>query len=196
MVFIFQANFYSDKTTRLEYGLAYMFGLLLFGFVLLYLAFTRKLKWRGREIFELAAAPVEETSNGYTARPKPVGKVNYSPEQIRAFACYVAKNLIALPYITSKNVTLVPVKMGDEYGRLLGLSGDYSNATWINFDMDGEVSVHVAQKDYLDCREPLVFDLLCTSLGQVFVDFLDMYVKGEGVRIIDQLDDLKIPLFS
>lgn len=196
MVFVFEANFYTGKDGRIEYMLAYMFGLLFFAVALLYLALTRKLKWRGREIFELAAAPVEETGNGYTARPKPVGKVDYSPQQVRAFARFAAKHLIALPYITSKNTILVPVKMGEEYGRLLGLSGDTYEATWVNFDSDGEVSVHLAQKDYLDYREQLAFDPLCTSLGQVFIDFLEMYVRGEGVRIIDRLDDLKIPVFS
>lgn len=196
MVFVFEASIYSGKTERVEYLLAYMFGLLFFSIVMLYLVMTRKMKWRGREVFELAAAPVEETGNGYTARPKPVGKVDYSPQQVRAFARFAAKHLIALPYITSKNITLVLVKMGDEYGRLLGLSGDYYEATWVNFDADGEVSVHISQKDYLDYREPLAFDPLCTSLGQVFIAFLDTYVRGEGVRIIDRLDDLKVPVFS
>lgn len=196
MVFVFEANFYTDKTMKIEYLLAYMFGLLFFAIVLLYLALTRKLKWRGRELFELAAASVAENGNGYTARPKPIGKVDYSPQQVRAFARFLAKHMIALPYITSKNITLVLVKMGEEYGRLLGLSGDYYEATWVNFDADGEVSVHIAQKNYLDYRESLAFDPLCTSLGQIFIDFLDLYVRGEGVRIIDQLDDLKVPVFS
>jgi len=115
---------------------------------------------------------------------------------VRAFACFAAQNLIALPYITSKNITLVPVKMGEEFGRLLGLSGDYYEATWVNIDSSGEVSVHIAQKDFLDYREPLVFDQLCSALGQVFIDFLDMHARGEGIRVIDRLDDLKIPVLS
>ncbi|MBE0684752.1 MAG: hypothetical protein IH585_02005, partial [Anaerolineaceae bacterium] len=137
-----------------------------------------------------------ETGNGYTSRPKPIGKVDYSPQQIQAFSRFVARNLIALPYSNSGNITLVPIKMGDEFGRLLGLSGDYFDATWINFDLNGEVSVHISQKDYLDYREPLAFDALCDSLGQVFIEFLDLFTKGEGVRVIDRLDDLKIPIMS
>lgn len=180
----------------IEFGLAYFTGLVFFGVGLVYLTATRKLKWRGREIFELAAERVEDTGNGYTDRPRPVGKVTYSPDQIRSFARFAARHLIALPYITSKNVTLVPVKMGEEYGRVLGLSGDYRYATWINFDIDGEVSVHIAQKDYLDYRQALAFDQLCASLGQVFIDFCEFYNKGEGVRIIDRMDDLRIPVFS
>jgi hypothetical protein len=125
-----------------------------------------------------------------------VGKVEYSPQQISDFARFLARNLIALAYSTSKTFTLVPIKMGDEFGRLLGLSGDDWDATWVNFDVDSEVSVHIAQKVYLDYRQPLSFDQLCTSLGQVFIDFFELYKKGEGLRVIDRMDDIKIPVFS
>jgi hypothetical protein len=188
--------FDASRIERLEFRLAYTSGLVFFGSVLIYLALTRKLKWRGREIFELAAEPVEETGNGYTSRPRPVGKVEYSPQQMRSFARFCARHLIALPYYTSKNITLVPIKMGEEFGRVLGLSGDYRDATWVNFDVNGDVAVHIAQVDYLDYREPLAFDQLCTSLGQVFIDFFELYKKGEGVRVIDRMDDLKIGILS
>ncbi len=181
---------------RLEFSLAYLLGLLFFAVVLGYLAFTRRLKWRGREVFELAAAAVEEEGDGYTARPRPVGRLEYSPQQMQDFARYTARHLIALPYRTSQNVTLVPIKMGEEFGRLTGLSGDYRDATWVNFDANGEVSVHIAQKDYLDYRQPLAFDPLCASLGQVFIDFFELFSKGEGVRIIDRMDDLRLGIMS
>jgi hypothetical protein len=86
--------------------------------------------------------------------------------------------------------------MGEEFGRLLGLSGDYRDATWINFDAEGNVSVHIAQKDYLDYREPLAFDQLCASLGQLFIDFFELFKKGEGIRVIDRMDDLRLPVLS
>ncbi len=185
-----------DQLQLISWKVAYLTGLVFFLVVVILLAVNRKLKWRGREIFELAADSVEVAGNGYTHRPCPVGKVEYRLEQLRGFARFAAKNLIALPYITSKNITLVPVKMGDEFGRVLGLSGDYRDASWVNFDVSGEVSVHISQKDYLDYREPLAFDQLCASLGQVFIDFFVLYCNGEGVRAVDRMDDLKIPIFS
>jgi hypothetical protein len=189
-------NFMSNPFETTTFALAYFTGIIFFGFVIIFLTLTRRLKWRGREIFELAAEPVDETDNGYTSRPRPVGKVDYSPQEMRTFTRFCSRHLIALPYITSKNITLVIVKNSEEFERLLGLSGDYRDATWVNFDVDGEVSVHIAQKDYLDYRKPLAFDRLCTSLGQVFIDFFDLYVKGEGVRVIDRMDDLKISVIS
>ena len=189
-------NYAQNPFENKEYALAYFSGLIFFGFVLIFLTLTRRLKWRGRELFELAAEPVEEAGNGYTSRPRPVGKVDYSPSQINTFTLFCSRHLIALPYRTSKNITLVLVKNSEEIERLLGLSGDYRDATWVNFDMDGEVSVHISQKDYLDYRQPLAFDQLCISLGQVFIDFFDLFDKGEGVRVIDRMDDLKISVLS
>ncbi len=186
----------SNIFDRVEFALAYFSGIAFFGVLIIYLALTRKAKWRGREIYELAAETIEETGNGYTSRPRPVGKVVYGLKEMHDFARFCASHLIALPYTTSKNITLVPIKMGDEYGRLLGLSGDYRDATWVNFDVNGEVSVHIAQQDYLDYRQPLAFDQLCKSFGQVFIDFFELFNKGEGVRVVDRMDELKIGIFS
>jgi hypothetical protein len=196
MLAIIAGNNTSTTFDRAEFALAYFSGVIFLGILIGYLVLTRKAKWRGREIFELAAEPVEETGNGYTSRPRPVGKIEYSLKEMHGFARFCARHLIALPYITSKNITLVPIKMGDEFGRLLGVIGDYRDASWVNFDANGEVSVHIAQKDYLDYREPLAFDHLCNSFGQVFIDFFDQFNKGEGVRVVDRMDDLKIGFFS
>jgi len=196
MFLVFEPNFGTNKVGNMEFRVAYISGVVFFGFILISLALTRRLKWRGREIFELAGESIEETGDGYTSRPRPVGKVEYSPQQVSLFASFCARHLIALPYTTTKNITLVPIKMGEEFGRLLELSGDYRDATWVNFDDSGEVSVHISQKDYLDFREPLAFDQLCTSLGQVFIDFFELHKKGEGVRAIDRMDDLKLSIFS
>jgi hypothetical protein len=143
MLLLFEPNYITNQRQGVEFRLAYFAGLVFFGVVLISLALMRKLKWRGREIFELAGELVEETGNGYTARPRPVGKVEYSPTEIHAFARFCARHLIALPYATSKNITLVPVKMGDEYGRLLGLSGDYRDATW---DRCSSISLSCSRK--------------------------------------------------
>jgi len=196
MFLLFEPSFGTNKVGGIEFKAAYISGVIFFGLILVSLAVTRRLKWRGREIFELAAESVDDTGNGYTSRPRPVGKVEYGLQQMDTFTRFCARHLIALPYVTSKNITLVPIKMGDEFGRLLGLIGDYRDATWVNFDVNGEVSVHIAQKDYLDYREPLAFDQLCTSFGQIFIDFFDQYNKGEGIRAIDRMDDLRLSIFS
>jgi hypothetical protein len=180
----------------INFMVAWISGVVFFGTLLIYLAATKKIKWRGREVFELAAEPVEAVGDGYTPRPRPIGRVEFTKEEILAFARFAARNLISIVYYGPRQVTFVPVKMGDEYTYPFRLHGSYHEATWINFDFEGEVSVHIARKDYLDYKEPLDFDRLCESLGQLFVEFVELHKKGEDVRIIDRMDALRLVYFS
>lgn len=205
VVFLFQAfaglmaflapDYISDQRF-LEWRFAWIFGVVSFGVLIIYLAATRRIKWRGREVFELAAQSVEETGNGYTPRPRPVGKVEFSKQEILAFARFCARHLITAVYISPRQVTFVPIKMGDEYTFMFKSGDAHQETTWISFDFDGDVSVHIAQKDHLDFVEPLSFDKLCESLGQLFIEFAGMHRRGEGVRIIDRMDALRMSYFS
>jgi len=168
----------------------------IFLFWLIYLFATKKLKWRGREILELAAAPVEETGNGYTPRPLPSGKTEFSKEQIMEFAGFARRNLIAVSYVGKDKVIFVPVMMGREFGFIMGLKNDYTDETWVSFDFDGDVTVNISHRDYLGYKEALSFDQLCASLGNLFIDFIETYHRGEGVRIIVRMDDVRVGPFS
>ena len=160
------------------------------------LAATKKIKWRGREVLEMAAASVEETSNGYTSRPLPAGKVEFNQQEIMEFAHFARRTLIAVSYVGKDRVIFVPVMMGREFGFILGLKNDYTDETWVSFDFDGNVTVNISHRDYLNYIESLSFDQLCTSLGNLFVDFIETYHRGEGVRIIDRMDALRVGVFS
>jgi hypothetical protein len=179
-----------------EWQLAWILGIVPFGLLVTYLALTKRIKWRGREIFEMAAEGIEETSNGYTPRPRPVGRVEFGKAEILAFARFCAKNLVAVTYVTPLQVTFVPIKMSQEYTFIFRTGSAHQEVTWISFDFNGEVSVHIAQKDYLDYVEPLAFDKLCVSLGQLFIEFAEMHQRGEGVRIIDRMDALRLSYFE
>jgi hypothetical protein len=169
---------------------------LLFLFWLIYLVATKKIKWRGREIMELAAVPVEDTGNGYTSRPLPAGKIDFSRSQIMEFAEFARRNLIAVSYVGKDKVVFVPVMMGREFGFILGLKSDYTDETWVSLDFEGNVSVNISHRDYLNYKEALAFDQLCESLGNLFIEFMEMYTRGEGVRIIDRMDAVGVGVFS
>jgi hypothetical protein len=175
-----------------EFKVIFIIGFVFFGVLLLFLVFTRRIKWRGSEIFELAAETVEEGGNGYTSRPRPIGKVDLSEMEILAFARYCARHLMAATSIHPSRVTFAPVKMGSEYTFLFRSGSALLDSTWIAFDFDGKVSVHISQKDYLAYKEPLSFDKLCDSLGKLFIDFAELHKRGEGERIIDRLDALQL----
>lgn len=164
--------------------------------VMMYMAFTKRYKWRGREILELAAAPIEEAGNGFTARPRPSGMIEYTKGQLEAFAEFAGRNLIALPHEESDKILFVPVMMGREFGPLFGLNHDYRSDTWVSFDFEGNVSVNISQRDYLGYRDALSFDQLCESLGNVYIEFFEMFRRGEGSRIIDRLNAVGVHPFA
>lgn len=165
-------------------------------FGLVYLMFTKKYKWRGRDILELAAEPVTTIENGFTPRPHPIGKLDYSKEEILEFAKFASKNLIAMPYIEADRVVLALVKMGREFGFLFTPNNNYQIKTWVAFDNEGGISVNISKEDYFNYKENLSFDKLCESLGNVFKDFFELFRKGEEVRIIDKMNDMKIAFLS
>jgi hypothetical protein len=160
------------------------------------LAVTKRIKWRGREVLELAAAEVEQAQNGYTGRPLPVGKTDFTKEHILGFAEFARRHLIAATYIGRDRVAFVPVREGMEPPFILGLKNDYVGETWVCFDFAGNVSANVSQRDYLDFREALSFDKLCQSLGDLFVEFVGLFQRGEGVRVIDRLDAVGLSMFE
>jgi hypothetical protein len=164
--------------------------------VLIYIIRTKKLKWRGREILELAAMHVDDTSNGFTERPRPLGKIEYSHAEIAGFAGFLKSRLIAWPVVESNRIVLVPIATGNEYRLPLGFSGTYAESTWVAIDRDGNVQAQISKKDYLKYKDTLAFDQLVESLGQVFIEFLEKYRKGEEQRIIYELNNLKVHPFS
>jgi hypothetical protein len=170
---------------------------LFFGVWMGVLAFGKRLKWRGRDLLELAAQPVDEAAAiGYTDRPRPVGRVDTTERELAAFADFCRRNLIAVPYVEPNRVVLALVIEGQDYGVVLGLHRDYADDTWVAFDREGNVTAHIARRDYLRYRDDLSFDQLCVSLGQVFVDFLGLFAQGNNVRIIDRLNAMPVGIMS
>jgi hypothetical protein len=174
-------------------------GLLLFLFLastvcLFYLVFTRRAKWKGREVFELASMSIESQSDGFTERPHPAGRSEYTRNDLIGFAEYLRKHLVAMPYFEENRIVFVPVKMEDEFGYIFNPEKFRQNRTWIAFDFQGYVTVNVSKKDYLGYKEELSFDQLCENLGKLFIDFMRYYCKGEAERIVYKLNELGLGL--
>jgi hypothetical protein len=167
-----------------------------------YAWFSRRLQWRGREVLELAAQPIDRTGEtGYTSRPRPVGRVDVTDPELRAFVDFCKRHMIALPTIESDRTIFVVVIEGEDIGPILGRRGgrpryfDAENDTWAAIDRDGNVSAHMARRDHLRYREDLSFDQLCASLGTVFVEFLTLFQQGRATRIVDTLDAMPVGMF-
>jgi hypothetical protein len=179
--------------------IAQMFKIYAFVFLawLIYLLITGKIKWRGREILELAARGIGTESGGFTERPKPLGKVEYTRAEREEFGTYLLRNLIAWPYFEDHQLVLVPLTMASSFPYLYGWTiPGYTGKTWIAFDDEGNVTVNISRADYLNFKDDLQFDELCTSLGSLYVDFLQRFQRGEHQRIVDQVNEVKVGFFS
>jgi hypothetical protein len=163
---------------------------------LLYLAINKKARWKGREVFELAASNVGPSNYGYTERPMPAGKVECTRTELLGLADYLKRNLVALAYWDNSTVYFVPVRMGQEYGVVLGMSPHYFQKTWVSFDKEGNITVKISKKDYYHYLEELDFDQLCKNMGELFIEFFEDYKKGDELRILNKLDSVGMNFFS
>ena len=117
--------------------------------VVAYQGFNRKLRWRGEEVFELAALPVEDTGGSFSARPRPAGQVPVSKTEMIRFVDFVTRNLIAFPFREDKRVVFVLTLPGNDIPYILGIKKDYQDDTWVALDFDGNITVNITEKDYL-----------------------------------------------
>ena len=161
-----------------------------------YLTFNRKLKWRGQEIFELAAMSVEDTGNSFTARPRPAGQVAISKTEMIRFVDFITTNLIAFAFREENRIVFVLGLPGNDTPYLLGIKKDYIEDTWVAIGYDGKISVNITQNDYLLFKQDLDFDQLCQSLGNVFMEFMELSQNGKESQIIDRMNALRLHPFS
>ncbi len=181
-----------------EPGLMPLFigGLYLLMLVVAYQTFNRKLKWRGQEVFELAAMGVEDTGDSYSARPRPSGKVQVSKTEMMRFMDFAVTNLLAFVFREENRVVFVLALPGNDTPYLLGLKKDYQTDTWVAIDFDGQVSVNITQEDYLIFKQDLDFDQLCQAVGNVFVEFVEFSKAGRESQIIDRMNALRLNPFT
>jgi hypothetical protein len=150
-----------------------------------YLLASRKMRWRYRDILELAAKPVEETQDGFTTRPFPAGVAEYTREELIRFGNYLSKNLIAFPFIEKERILFLI----NGTTRFLFRRPNAQQDTFVTFDFKGNIAVNIAKNDYKKYKAELTFDQLCASLGSLFKTFLQFYQEGKKDRIIPMIEE-------
>jgi hypothetical protein len=161
-----------------------------------YTLITKKLKWCGREIFELAAKDVDVDPETFTERPKPSGKIVYRREDLFGFARFYEKNLLGLCKRENGTMIFVPVKMNIWADALYNPLFNYKDHSYVAISFDGSVSTFISKKDYLDYKEDLAFDQLTASLSNLHLDFFDWYQGGKEERIKDSIKEVEGNIFS
>ncbi len=143
----------------------------------------------GGMIGELAARSVRSAEDGFTARPFPAGKIQSRPDELEDFAGFLRKHAIAYPLADEQELILVVPENFLVY--LLGLKKDYRYATHVAIDHDGQMAVRISERDCSRYQQEFTFDRLCAALGNLIVDFLEMYRNGKSSEIIERMDVLK-----
>jgi hypothetical protein len=161
---------------------------------LLWVGRLRKLKWRREEILELAARPVEDSLDGFTSRPYPSGKAQYSPAEIAGFSRFLLRHLMAVPYVEAERV--VYAITGRPIEHMLGIRRRYDRDSWVAFDGQGNVTVSICKNDYMHYQDEYTFDRLCQSLAALFIEFLDLYRQGKGSVVVRKLNELRFNPFT
>lgn len=157
--------------------------------------FNRKIKWRGMEILELAALNVEDIGESFSPRPRPSGQVRVSKTEMIRFVDFINSNLIAFPFQEENRSVLVLALPKKISKYILGIQNDYLSDTWVAIDFEGQVSVNVTQEDYLLYKQDFDFDQICLSLGNVFIEFLELSKEGKESQIIDKMNMLRLSPF-
>jgi hypothetical protein len=165
-------------------GLFIIFPLLLFYSFYAYLVYINyRLNSHYRQLLELAAEPIKNTADGFTQRPFPAGKIDLDKEKLFEFAGFLNRNLIAYPYIDHKGISFA---VKDHRRFWFGRPSEKKD-TYIYFNLNGNVVVNIARKDYQKYKDEYTFDELCHSLGNLFKQFFEYYRNGKNQQILKMM---------
>jgi len=145
-----------------------------------------RIKVHFRKIFELAARSIKGIEDGFTGRPYPVGKWQYTMKDIQDFSRFLHKKMIAFPrYYPNKIVLSFSTKLVDPKKQ------DPAKSSFISFDPAGNIIVNISREDYDQYKEGLTFDQLCQSLSEVFKDLFERFKKGDQESIITLMESFE-----
>ncbi|HSG68391.1 MAG TPA: hypothetical protein VK994_06780, partial [Bacteroidales bacterium] len=161
--------------------------------LLIIFSLQKRMKWRTREVLELAAMPVKDVKNGFTQRPKQVGRADYSDQELKDFARFIRRNMIAVPIHEPSRIVFV---VNIPFKRLMLFKHQYEDRSWISFDDSGNVTASISQEDYMLYRDQFAFDQLCDSLGRLFIGFYEDYNAGRGQKVIDSFNKMNLNIIT
>jgi hypothetical protein len=136
-------------------------------------------------ILEAAGKRVLKAQDGFVDRPYPIGKTGLSKEELVTLANALDKMFIGYSIIEKDKVILII--SGGLYNLIPFIKPNLQKLTYIEFDYSGNMSVHIAKKDYEKYKEELTFDQLCKALGDLILKFFALYKEGKEEEIVKML---------
>lgn len=140
------------------------------------------LEEKARRLFLLASQQIVETSNGFTNRPFTGISIEAERKDVIGLARYLAAKNIILFDVSKELITFTfSMNTSPLVDPLM------NRVSYISFDPQGKISVHVSRKDYKQYKEKFSFDQLCASFANMFKQFLEYYISGNEERILTEL---------
>jgi hypothetical protein len=139
-----------------------------------------------KRILEMAGKKVLELQDGFVDRPYPAGKIDSEKEEIVRFARKMDRLFIANSFVEKDKILLIISDYFPSYFWPF-IKPNLGKVTYVEFDNEGNMSVHISKKDYEKYKEELTFDQLCQSLGQLILKFFAMYKEGKEEEILRML---------
>lgn len=140
-----------------------------------------------RQVLELAAKPVTESRDGFTARPFAAGKTGSGQDEIIRFGKFLMKHGIVYTHFRKDRVILTVG--GLSWWHFLSGKQNWQKVTYVSFDKDGNITVQISHNDYLKFKDQITFDQLCASLGDLMLRFLSYFHAGEEEKILEIIDE-------
>lgn len=137
-------------------------------------------------ILALAAKPVSTIKDGFSGRPFPAGKLDYSELQLRDFAEYMNKKSVAFPIYKADRTLLI--FSGGMYKYLHFLEPDLNTHNYAEI-YDGTINVRISQREYKKYKFELTFDELCNSFADVIKSLFEYHRKDKKYRITTLLQE-------
>jgi hypothetical protein len=143
---------------------------------------NEKLESNARKLFNLVAEQLSEAFNGFTPRPYSLCEAEYTKDEIIGLARYMRGKKLVQTFIR-ENLVIFTFSMGISPLK----EAELHHISYVSFDDQGKVNVHISEYDYKRYKEEITFDLLCASMGNTFKRFLGYYKNGVEERITVEL---------
>jgi hypothetical protein len=132
-----------------------------------------------RVFLERASYEINSVADGFTSRPYYLGAFEYTKEEAEAFAKALEKIFAAKSYFHKNSIMLIIG--GPLFWYFPFIKPNLDKCTYFEIDFSGNLSVHIAERDYKRFKSELTFDELCHNMGE-FVWLLFRTHKEHGVN--------------
>lgn len=184
LCFLQVANFY-DRPSPVFIALYAITFIILVLFIIInwkVLYSQERFEINSRRLFRMAAELIRETGNGFTERPFSAGKMEFTKEELQDFSRFLNGKYIAKSFHSGDKIIFA-----FSMNKSLVMLEDPKEVSHVTFELNGNITVSISEKDYREYVATFNFDRLCDSLANVFRRFLDYYRQGLEHRIITEL---------